>query len=601
MQMILAAPPESGIRIDFPGKLSVRSILGKLRPRVQRRLPHLSCGGDEEQAGNLVVEGDNLQVMASLYRYRGQIDLIIADPPYNTGKDFRYNDRWDEDPNDPNPGEIVSAEDGGRHSKWMRFMAPRLEMMKAMLKPGGVCAVCIDDREIFRLGMMMDETFGEHNRLGIINWQKTYSAKNDSSHVSTATEYVLVYAKGRDKARTELLGRTDEMNARYSNPDKDPNAWTGGDLSARAHPKPEDYGIQSPFTGEIHYPPGNRRWGVKKSDIKIYLEAWGSAYVEMKDPNSTLPSLVLKGTVRKNGGLMTPLDVLQEARERAVAVRNTQVWPQLFFLTDGEGRPRTKRYLKDVKKGRVPMTYWADEEYETPFVLDSQSWEHAESGHSQAGINELAAIVGPKHNFETVKPLKLFAKSSSGSTLVTTFLQHVSLGVFPKDPVQVGPVSYDIDKKETFNNSIHPAYSGLNKLERECALAIDALGWPWYRNPQSGNGGFALPRFEPGSSRKFYPDFIILTDATIWLMDTKGDHLIQSDAGRKLIAVDPAPGSQQSLKVCFITQGSWDHCYNKLNDDGVTAWRLRAGQVNNPEHYADMNRLLKKIVAIKKD
>lgn len=46
MQMILAAPPESGIRIDFPGKLSVRSILGKLRPRVQRRLPHLSCGGD---------------------------------------------------------------------------------------------------------------------------------------------------------------------------------------------------------------------------------------------------------------------------------------------------------------------------------------------------------------------------------------------------------------------------------------------------------------------------------------------------------------------------------------------------------------------------
>jgi len=200
------------------------------------------------------------------------------------------------------------------------------------------------------------------------------------------------------------------MNARYSNPDKDPNAWTGGDLSARAHPKPEDYGIQSPFTGEIHYPPGNRRWGVKKSDIKIYLEAWGSAYVEMKDPNSTLPSLVLKGTVRKNGGLMTPLDVLQEARERAVAVRNTQVWPQLFFLTDGEGRPRTKRYLKDVKKGRVPMTYWSDEEYETPFVLDSQSWEHAESGHSQAGINELAAIVGPKHNFETVKPLKLFSK-----------------------------------------------------------------------------------------------------------------------------------------------------------------------------------------------
>lgn len=187
-----------------------------------------------------------------------------------------------------------------------------------------------------------------------------------------------------------------------------------------------------------------------------------------------------------------------------------------------------------------------------------------------------------------------------GSALVTAFLQHVSLGVFPKDPVLVGPVSYDADKKETFSNALHPAYSGLNKLERECALAIDALGWPWYRNPQSGSSGFALPRFEPGSSRNFYPDFVILAEPTIWVVDTKGDHLIQSDAGRKLIAVDPAPGGQQALKVCFITQGSWDNCYNKLNDDGVTAWRVRAGHVNNPEHYADMNRLLKKIVGQKK-
>lgn len=416
MQMVLAPPPESGVRIDFPGKLSVRSILGKLRPRVQRRLPSLSCGSAEDQARNLVVEGDNLQVMASLYRYRGQIDLIIADPPYNTGKDFRYNDRWDEDPNDPNPGEIVSVEDGGRHSKWMRFMAPRLEMMKAMLKPGGVCAVCIDDREIFRLGMMMDETFGEHNRLGIINWQKTYSAKNDSGHVSTATEYVLVYAKGRERAKTELLDRTDAMNARYRTPDNDPEPWKSGDLSARAHPKPEDYGIQSPFTGEIHYPSGNRRWGVKKTDIKAGLEAWGSPYVEMKDPRCTKSSLVLKDTMLQKGAtreddkLVTPPLIVEAAKERAQAIRDSQVWPRIYFQDGGKGRPSIKVYLKDVKKGRVPTTYWADEEYETPFVLDSQSWEHAESGHSQAGINELAAIVGPKHNFETVKPLKLFSK-----------------------------------------------------------------------------------------------------------------------------------------------------------------------------------------------
>ena len=409
-QMTQAVLPESGIRIEYSGKLSTRLVLGKLRPRIQRRQPQLSVGSDEEQARNLVVEGDNLQVMASLYRYRGQVDLVIADPPYNTGQDFRYNDRWEYDPNDPDPGTLVTLEDGARHTKWMQSMGPRLAMMKAMLKPGGVCAVCIDEREMFRLGMLMDEVFGERNRIAIINWQKTYSAKNDSQHISTATEYVLVYAKSKEKAITGLLERTEAMNARYSNIDGDPHQWAGGDLSAKAHAKPEDYGIQSPFTGEIHYPPGARRWRKRKTDIQKNLQEWGSEYVILKDPQATLPSIVLKGTTLVKGKLCTPETVLATAREQAIKIRNEQVWPEIFFLSDGEGGPRTKRYLKDVKKGRVAMSYWADEDYDTPLVLDSQSWNHPESGHSQTGINELSTIVGSKHAFETVKPLKLISK-----------------------------------------------------------------------------------------------------------------------------------------------------------------------------------------------
>src|SRR5205814_1769224 len=118
-----------------------------------------------------------------------------------------------------------------------------------------------------------------------------------------------------------LLDRTEEMNARYSNPDKDLHAWTGSDLSAKAHPKPEDYGIQSPFTGEIHYPAGSGRWRKKKSEIKKCLEQWGSLYVEVRDPNATLPSLVLKGTTLQDGRLMTPEAVLHEARQQAISVR----------------------------------------------------------------------------------------------------------------------------------------------------------------------------------------------------------------------------------------------------------------------------------------
>lgn len=99
-------------------------------------------------------------------------------------------------------------------------MWPRLQMMRQMLKPTGVLAICIDQRELFRLGQLMDELFKERNRLAIINWEKAATKRNDAEHVSAATEYVLVYAKDKDKARTGLLERTDEHDASYTNQTK---------------------------------------------------------------------------------------------------------------------------------------------------------------------------------------------------------------------------------------------------------------------------------------------------------------------------------------------------------------------------------------------
>jgi adenine-specific DNA-methyltransferase len=137
------------------GRRTPLGSLGRSGHGVVRRVKSLSAGDAGSQASNLLIEGDNLQAMATLYRERGQVDLILTDPPYNTGNDFRYNDRWEEDRNDPDMGEIVSADDGARHTKWMRFMWPRLRMMRSMLKPGGVLAICIDYRELFRLGQML--------------------------------------------------------------------------------------------------------------------------------------------------------------------------------------------------------------------------------------------------------------------------------------------------------------------------------------------------------------------------------------------------------------------------------------------------------------
>lgn len=207
-----------GIRLAFRGQTPPWQIIRRVQPRRQRIEKKLCVASEAEQAENQIIEGENLQAMVSLYKYRGQVDLILTDPPYNTGQDFRYNDRWEEDPNDTNLGEFVLADDGSRHSKWLRFMAPRLYMMREMLKPTGVLAICIDHREVFRLGVLLDQIFDESNRLGIINWQKAHSPKNASTHLSSATEYILIYAKDRTRARTALLDRDEDMDKGFRNP-----------------------------------------------------------------------------------------------------------------------------------------------------------------------------------------------------------------------------------------------------------------------------------------------------------------------------------------------------------------------------------------------
>jgi adenine-specific DNA-methyltransferase len=416
--LLLQSQQEAGVRVTFSGKDNARHIARLVQPRVSKTLKALSAGPEDERARNQLIEGENLQAMVTLYRERGQVDLILTDPPYNTGQDFRYNDHWEEDPNDAGLGEFVSDEDPARHTKWMRFMWPRLQVMREMLKPSGVLAICIDHRELFRLGQMLDELF-KGNRLGIINWQKSYAPRNDNRHLSTATEYVLIYARDIETARTSLLDRTASMNARYSNPDNDLNGDWGSDNPCAGegptHPGMV-YGIQSPFTGEIQWPPDGKCWRSERPSMLDWLEAWGSEY-ESRDIGDGMPSkaLILREATIENseagrpqGSISDP--VVRRARRRAEKVRAAGQWPRLYFLKEGEGRARLKRYLKDVKKGVVPVTYWADEDYSAPFYVDSTSWDHEESGHSQTGITELDAVVGKGHGFSTVKPLKLFEK-----------------------------------------------------------------------------------------------------------------------------------------------------------------------------------------------
>lgn len=419
----------NGLALTFHGKRSAKEISRKVRPRVMRREPRFHVGPPDQQSRNLLIEGENLQTMVTLYKYRGEVDVIVTDPPYNTGQQFRYNDKWDNDPNDPDLGTVVAKEDGSRHTKWIKAMMPRLQMMKAMLKPSGVIAICIDENELFHLGMLMDEVFDESNRLAIINWQKAHSPKNDTKHVSKATEYVLVYAKDKDTSRTRLLARDEGMNKSFRNPDADPKGdWVAKDPTAREHRTNTAYAIQSPFTGALHYPNGEylfsgelpeerAHWtGFTKAEAKAWLEEWGTEYEERNLADGRGKALVIKDAAVKLKGYKPDQDrIFTAARTRAEARREAGNWPYLYFRDDQQrrpsfGRPRLKNYLDTVKQGKVPLTYWAAEDYDDPIVLDSQSWNHEESGHSDGAKKELDAIVGNGHGFDTVKPLRLMKK-----------------------------------------------------------------------------------------------------------------------------------------------------------------------------------------------
>jgi len=401
---------QGGIKILFSGKANAQRITRKVKPRTLKEIPELSLGSEEEKAKNLVIEGDNLLAMATLYQYHGKVDLIIADPPYNTGKDFRYNDKWDDDPNDPGLGDYVKSDDPSRHTKWMKFMLPRIQMMRQMLKTNGVLAFCIDERELFRLGMMLDEIFGEKNRIAIINWQKMAQAKT-FTHVSPATEYILAYAKYKENAKTGQLPRNNDYYKRFSNPDNDPRGdWATRIPCSQTPTFSMVYAIQNPFTGDLCETPTGTHWSFAKPRMKEFLENWGSEYEEINIKDGKSPALLIKNFSIEN--LKNPFQdpAIQASSKKAYEILEKAPWPKIFFSDNGKGKPKQKYYLVDMKEGHIPTTWWEKHDYENPIELGTVNWNLSQSGTTAVASSEISRSVGSGHGFKTAKPLKLITK-----------------------------------------------------------------------------------------------------------------------------------------------------------------------------------------------
>lgn len=304
--------------------------------------------GDVRLDGNLIIHGDNLHALKSLLpMYAGKVDCVFIDPPYNTGNEgWCYNDNV----NSPmmqqwlneNP---VGIEDGLRHDKWCAMMWPRLRLLYELLGEGGSIWITLDDNEIHRARAMLDGIFGEQNFVATCIWHKNYSPKPSAKFFSEDHDYLLIYAKNKIEWRPNLLERTEDMNARYDNPDSDSRGvWKPGDLSARNFYSEGTYPITCPSGRVIQGPPGGNYWRVRESKLK-----------EMD----------------KDG--------------------------RIWWGEDGNNVPSIKRFLSEVKDGRVPQTLW----------------EYTEVGHTQDAKKELLSILDFASSddvFVTPKPVALLGR-----------------------------------------------------------------------------------------------------------------------------------------------------------------------------------------------
>ena len=250
---------------------------------------------------NLYIEGDNLEVLKLLQEsYLGKVKMIYIDPPYNTGNDFIYRDTFESSKSEFEEMNNVRSDDGvqlirnletnGRfHSNWCSMIYPRLHLSRNLLTEDGVIFISIDDNEQENLRKICDEVFGEHNFVAQLIWERAYAPKNDAKYVSNSHDYILMYAKNLDVFKIGRLPRTEEANARYSNPDNDPRGpWKSSDLSVKTYSAASDYPITLP-SGRVVEPPAGRCWSLSKNkflerlqDNRIWFGVNGDSVPSMK-------------------------------------------------------------------------------------------------------------------------------------------------------------------------------------------------------------------------------------------------------------------------------------------------------------------------------
>lgn len=312
-------------------------------------------------------------------------------------------------------------DDGIEHSIWLGLMKERLVILRNLLSDDGSIWISIDDDEQAYLKVLMDEIFGRQNFVNNVIWEKKFAPSNDAKWLSDSHDFIVVYAKNKSVWRPNLLPRSDEMNSRYKNPDNDPRGvWTSGDCSVKTYSAASDYPITTP-SGRIVNPPAGYCWRFSKEKF-------------------------------------------------AELITDNRIW----FGKDGDGVPRIKRFLSEVKDGMTAMTIW----------------KFSEVGHNQDAKKEVKQF-NSESVFATPKPERLIERvltlgSNEGDLVLDSFLGSGTTAA----------VAQKMDRKyigiELGNHAYTHCYPRLKKVTDGTDQGGISKAQNW-----KGGGGFRLYELAP--------------------------------------------------------------------------------------------------------
>ncbi len=340
-------------QLNWPGKRE--ALLTANAPIAKTLRPCREESVDFDSTQNLYIEGDNLDALKLLQEtYLGKVKMIYIDPPYNTGKEFIYDDDFSEDTasyfqrsnqkDEAGQRMVANTETNGRfHSDWLSMMYPRLKLARNLLRDDGVIFISIDDNEQANLKRLCDEIFGEDNFVANIIWHKRYAASNDAKGIPAMHDHILVYQKSFEFNRF-LLPRTDKQDSLYKYDSNDGKGlWRSDNLTVKTISESYLYEITNPITGKKYPPTQGRCWMTNKTKMAEWIS---------------------------------------EGR--------------VFFGQKGDGAPQLKRYLSEVQQGVIPNTYWS----------------YDEVGHTDAARKELKKIFETSAPFDNPKPTALLRRIS---------------------------------------------------------------------------------------------------------------------------------------------------------------------------------------------